>query len=616
MYIYVIVIFFVCLMFTFQIPFCSGSGSFLSPSNVLILPQGSIVPPLPPGSIVQIQPVPNPSSRPSNPQANTTAQPMTRIAVTQKSGASTIISPKPATQRVASGGGVIQIQRSAGQTLAKLVPAALGASTSQQALTSSSISLIPEMKGQLARTPAGGVVLVQRTPSAPKSTNVQTISGIQNVVSGQVAPVSQKVALNPIPMTGLSQQKASLPIKGGASVLLSQASKAVSSKTVVLQSQSSSLLTNSNKTIQVRTGQPTVKTITKFVPPLDDVKGHFSKVTDKNNASSMASVVEVAEDVLVKDEATCGASILSTNTSSDGSRLSNISLDSVRVKRADLIDAAKVFGKDRTATSSKPVLSPEGEVQSLESMQVSVSEICSDVEVAEVSSDALVQSEGNGVTPSTIVIKEEPNIDVEIEEAMEVEVGLDQGSGNMNGHCDKTKSSFAKQQNPRVITRTNIVSEEVRKTNRAVVCDIAQRNKLSATAPKTNVSGKCMIKVVNTRMQKPSCLAFDTSKVGGSKVHVIRIKQEPGTDPVLAALATAPILTLGKGAVVVRKEEEEEDGGEVEGWESKDLRIWKRLLGEHFEEQTNLYGVTSIEQLVKYVAEQAPLIDPTRGKSE
>eukprot|EP00057_Strongylocentrotus_purpuratus_P034054 XP_793746.3 PREDICTED: YEATS domain-containing protein 2 [Strongylocentrotus purpuratus] len=598
-----------------------GSGSFLSPSNVLILPQGSIVPPLPPGSIVQIQPVPNPSSRPSSaPQTNTAGQPMTRIAVTQKSGASTIISPKPATQRVASGGGVIQIQRSAGQTLAKLVPAALGgASTSQQALTSSSISLIPEMKGQLARTPAGGVVLVQRTPSASKSTNVQTISGIQNVVSGQVAPVSQKVALNPIPMTALSQQKASLPIKGGASVLLSQASKAVSSKTVVLQSQSASLLTNSNKTIQVRTGQPTVKTITKFVPPLDDVKDHFSKVTDKNNASSTASVVEVAENVLVKDEATGGASILNTNTSSDGNRLSNISLDSVRVKRADLIDAAKVIGKDRTAgaTSSKSVLSPEGEVQNLESMQVSVSEICSDVEVAEVSNDALVQSDGNGVTPSTIVIKEEPNIDVEIEEAMEVEVGSDQATGNMNGHCDKTKSSFAKQQNPRVITRTNIVSEEVKKTNRAVVCDIAQRNKLSATAPKTNVSGKCMIKVVNTRMQKPSCLAFDTSKVGGSKVHVIRIKQEPGTDPVLAALATAPILTLGKGAVVVRKEEEEEeDGDDVEGWESKDLRIWKRLLGEHFEEQTNLYGVTSIEQLVKYVAEQAPLIDPTRVQNE
>ncbi|XP_054774433.2 YEATS domain-containing protein 2-like [Lytechinus pictus] len=580
-----------------------GSGSFLSPSNVLILPQGSIVPPLPPGSIVQIQPVPNPSSRPSPPlpQPNTTNQPMTRIALTQKSGASTIISPKPATQRVGSGGGVIQIQRSAGQTLAKLVPAALGTSTSQQ--VSSSISLIPEMKGQLARTPAGGVVLVQRTP-ASKSTNIQAISGIQNVMSG---PISQKIALNPIPMAGLSQQKVSLPIKGGASVLLSQASKAVSSKTVVLQSQPPSSMTNSTKTIQVRTGQPTVKTITKFVPPLDDVKGHISKVSDKLLTGN--TIREVGGDGLLKDDTPCGTSI--PNNASNGSRLSNNSLNSVSAKRSVLIEADKAINDDSIveATSSKSALSTEGEVQSLESMQVNASEICSDVEVT---NNVIIQSDISAPKDNTlhgssnvctIAIKEEPN-----EETMEVDV--EQTSGNLNGHCNKTKSIFVKQ-NPQVMTRTNNIGEEVKKTNGTVVCDLAQNNKLSVSTPKTNITSNCMIKVVNTKLQKPSCLAIDASKTG-NKVRVIRIKQEPGTDPVLATLASAPILTVdeSKEGMIVRKEDE---GG---GWESKELRLWKRILEEHFEEQTNLYGVTSVEQLVKYVAEQAPLIDPTRVQNE
>lgn len=609
-----------------------GSGSFLSPSNVLILPQGSIVPPLPPGSIVQIQPVPNPT-RPS-PQPSTSAQQqMTRIALTQKSGASTIISPKPATQRVAAGG-VIQIQRSAGQTLAKLVPAALGANT-QQAMVSSNMSLLPEMKGQLARTPAGGVVLVQRTQSAAKGSAVQTVSGIQNVVSSQGAPVTQKITLNPIAGGVVTQQKVSLPIKGGTSVLMSQPSKVALSKTVVLQSQASSISSNSTKTIQVRTGQPTVKTIAKFVPPLDDVKGQGSRVTEKPENRTSVGDVETQKQ-------TGGVGLLNANNdgvdhasiageSRDESRVSGIGGCGDGLQQGGLSPTDN--GESKEPTSHKSIVTQEGDVQSAETMQVNVSEIGCDIVISD-SSVVVISKDNAANAPGSqsslkekrgelgkmnscdIKIKQEVILDAE--EAMEVEVGMNENANSVNGHVLLPNSISAKQSGGGFV-KANGIGDKCQTSNGDVICEKTALSVSPIASHALSAENKCVIKVVNAKLQKPACSSTDTGKAGGGKLRFIRIKQEPGMEHILATLATAPLLGLEEGGMKVgvdggkeRNKEEEE----MEGWESREMKRWLRILGEEKEEETNLYGVTSIDQLVKYVAEQAPLIDPTRVQNE
>lgn len=195
-----------------------GKSSFLSPSNVLILPQGSIVPPLPPGSIVQIQQVPSPAR---------TAQPQT------KSKSSTTLPKAVGAQPVVTAGkGTIPvIPSSCGvgkPPLTKVVQSAGVAKTSQ----SGGVSLLPDIKSQLARPPSGGVILVQRMPSQPKPANTQVGPGIQKITVSQ-AQLGKSVT----PTTSAQGQSQSK---------LSQA------QTIILQSPTTSpTRTSSGKSLQV-----------------------------------------------------------------------------------------------------------------------------------------------------------------------------------------------------------------------------------------------------------------------------------------------------------------------------------------------------------------------------
>ncbi|XP_071496670.1 YEATS domain-containing protein 2-like [Diadema antillarum] len=590
-----------------------GSGSFLSPSNVLILPQGSIVPPLPPGSIVQIQPVPTPTR--SSSQSSGSAQQMTRIALTQKSGASTIITPKPATQRLASGGGVIQIQRSAGQTLAKLVPA-LGAPTQQATSSpSSSVSLIPEMKGQLARTPAGGVVLVQRSSANSKSNTVQTLSGLPSVVATQTVPVAQKIAINQITGSNIipAQQKVSLPLKGGNSVLLPQATKLSSSRTVVLQPTAPSPSTNSMKTIQVRREQPAVKTVTKIVPPMNDLEKTCEKMKSCAAKNVKEDKVKDAGELDLLSEAVTERTKPSVGkdeepgTENKPNHVKQVSNDNGLLKEST---------EKKECTSSKS-LSCQEDVQNVESMQASTGAVCSNEEamddsdtvhqVVEDSTSALkgLKTLKDVSSHCDVEIKKELEEEIPVAESMEVDDGLIQNGSSVNGHCVIPKS---------VVTAN--VADRRNKTSRTEDGNVTV-SELSMK-PKAAVSNKCVIKVVNAKL-KGSTGCQDASQPSQRRVRVIRIKQEPGTEPILAALATAPILSPSqemKDGLEATGGRRVEAGPAQDGWESRELKDWMKVLGEHFEEETNLYGVTSIEQLMKYVAEQAPLIDSTRVQNE
>lgn len=147
-----------------------GKSSFLSPSNVLILPQGSIVPPLPPGSIVQIQQVPSPartSQAQSKVKTPTTAPKVGSSQTAVTSGKGTITS-------ITTTSGIGK------QPLTKVIPSAGVAKTQ-----AGGVSLLPDIKSQLARTPSGGVILVQRMPSQAKPANTQVGPGIQKITVSQ-----------------------------------------------------------------------------------------------------------------------------------------------------------------------------------------------------------------------------------------------------------------------------------------------------------------------------------------------------------------------------------------------------------------------------------------------
>ncbi|XP_072045160.1 YEATS domain-containing protein 2-like [Amphiura filiformis] len=227
-------------------PTPATKSSFLSPSNVLILPQGSIVPPLPPGSIVQIQQVPSPSR-------SVQPQPKPRLAVPQKSvSAPALVGARSQAPRVAGipSGGIIQIQRTTGPSAAKVLSSQLG-STSSPAVPTSGISILPE-KGTLAKTPSGGVVFVQRSPSTGKL-NAQPVTGIS--VAGQ-SGIPQKVAL--------AAQLGSSTLKPPSTVSIIQGGSgksipAATCQTVVLQSPTTSL----PKLQQVKTIQQAVSRATQ-----------------------------------------------------------------------------------------------------------------------------------------------------------------------------------------------------------------------------------------------------------------------------------------------------------------------------------------------------------------
>ena len=226
-------------------PTPATKSSFLSPSNVLILPQGSIVPPLPPGSIVQIQQVPSPSrsaAAASPQQPAQAARP--RLAVAQKSASAPALvgAAKPQAPRLAGmpSGGIIQIQRTTGPSATKVFPSQLGGS-SMAVASSSGISLLPE-KGTLAKTPSGGVVFVQRSPSTGKL-NAQPVTGIS--VAGQ-SGIPHKVAL-------AAQLAGTGTFKPGStvSIIQGQGKPVVSSgQTVVLQSPTGLPKLQQVKTIQ------------------------------------------------------------------------------------------------------------------------------------------------------------------------------------------------------------------------------------------------------------------------------------------------------------------------------------------------------------------------------
>ncbi|XP_038048877.1 YEATS domain-containing protein 2-like [Patiria miniata] len=208
----------------------SSKSPFLSPSNVLILPAGSIVPPLPPGSIVQIQQVPSPvrsTTASSQPKSQTTSA-VSKAVTAPGKGTGPKISGIPS-------GGVIQIQRTTGTTVAKV-------SGIQGPSQATGISILPEQKGQLAKTAAGGVVFVQRTPSGGKISSGQTLTRLP-LVQGGLA-LQQKITLAaqlppgavPIPQQG------PLSLKPGSSVNIIQNPVPKSlqqGQTLVLHAQSS-----------------------------------------------------------------------------------------------------------------------------------------------------------------------------------------------------------------------------------------------------------------------------------------------------------------------------------------------------------------------------------------
>ena len=221
-------------------PTPASKSSFLSPSNVLILPQGSIVPPLPPGSIVQIQQVPSPSRSPQQPQ------PKPRLAVPQKSAsAPALVATRSQAPRVAGipSGGIIQIQRTTGPSAAKVLPSQLGGNPSPA--VGGGISILPE-KGTLAKTPSGGVVFVQRSPSTGKL-NAQPVTGIS--VAGQ-SGLPQKVAL-------AAQLTSTGSLKPGSTVSIIQGPGKPAGQTVVLQSPAGLPKLQQVKTIQQAVPRPT-----------------------------------------------------------------------------------------------------------------------------------------------------------------------------------------------------------------------------------------------------------------------------------------------------------------------------------------------------------------------
>nr|KAJ8033857.1 YEATS domain-containing protein 2 [Holothuria leucospilota] len=254
----------------------SGSkakSSFLSPSNVLILPQGSIVPPLPPGSIVQIQQVPSPA-RASQSQAKVKST--TTLAKSGGVGAQTIVTQvkgSPALTSPTAGGK---------QTLTKVVQSA-GVAKSQ----TGGVSLLPDIKSQLARTPSGGVILVQRMPPQHKPANTQVGPGIQKITVSQ-AQQGRSVATT-IASQGQTQTKllqgqtiilqspTSSPPKttGSRSLQVLSTPQVQSSKRVLTVTETAQTLPVSEGTVEItRTlteTVPQVKSSSQSITPLSEV---------------------------------------------------------------------------------------------------------------------------------------------------------------------------------------------------------------------------------------------------------------------------------------------------------------------------------------------------------
>ncbi|XP_071791753.1 YEATS domain-containing protein 2-like [Asterias amurensis] len=221
-----------------------GKPPFLSPSNVLILPQGSIVPPLPPGSIVQIQQVPSPV-RSTAASSQQKVHPTSALA---KTVTAQVKNPGAAKVAGMPSGGVIQIQRTTGTSIAKVsgVPG-----TSQAA----GISILPEQKGQLAKTSSGGVVFVQRAASTGKIGSGQTLARLPLVQGGMA--LQQKITLAAqLPPGAVPIPHGSLTLKPGSAVNIIQNPNTKSlhqGQTLVLHTQPSSISKLPGKPIQTVT---------------------------------------------------------------------------------------------------------------------------------------------------------------------------------------------------------------------------------------------------------------------------------------------------------------------------------------------------------------------------
>ncbi|XP_071941958.1 YEATS domain-containing protein 2-like [Antedon mediterranea] len=209
----------------------SSKGPFLSPSNVLILPQGSIVPPLPSGSIVQIQQVPTQGNKATVVQAK---QKTPSIPV--KSASPKQAAPKLATPAT----GLIQVQRTH----------KTGAIQSQTLPKTQGVNILPDQKGQLVRTQSGGVVLVQRSSGSRQ----QAASGMAQVKIAHHIPILTQKVSSPIHSPSTSTKtmvtvgQSALPTTGQSIVIAAPKSSNSSSQgdtqvTKVISSKGVSLIT-------------------------------------------------------------------------------------------------------------------------------------------------------------------------------------------------------------------------------------------------------------------------------------------------------------------------------------------------------------------------------------
>ncbi|XP_033101925.1 YEATS domain-containing protein 2-like [Anneissia japonica] len=235
-------------------------GPFLSPSNVLILPQGSIVPPLPSGSIVQIQQVPTQANKATLVRGKSPSIPTKGVSPSKQQA------PKLQTvhRSMTPTTGLIQVQRT------PKTGAIHGQAVTKQA--SQGVSLLPDQKGQLVRTQSGGVVLMQRSSGSRQ----QGTSGMTQVKIAHHIPIlTQKVSSAVLPSatstkTMVTVGQSVLPSTGQSIVIatpksLSTLSQADTQVTKVISTKGVSLITGQIGVVKesgvIRSSLPTAKKI-------------------------------------------------------------------------------------------------------------------------------------------------------------------------------------------------------------------------------------------------------------------------------------------------------------------------------------------------------------------